>query len=100
MSERKAHTFSMDAPECQMCENYNACKHKRRVMCKYFEPMTSAATAGAAQSAAAPILVQHEYRNVKIAQNTTVTIDLCELKNKMEDDFYKELNCRFSENGA
>lgn len=95
MSERRSHTFSMDAPECQMCQHYNDCKHKRRVLCMYLEPLTNPAAADITQPLAEPVLAPHEYRNVKIGENTTVTIDLVELKKKMQDDFYRHLNCSF-----
>lgn len=95
MSERQYHTFSVDAPECQVCQNYNDCKHKRRVLCKWMEPLTNPAEAVLTQSLSAPVLNPHEYRDVKISTSTTVTIDLVELKKKMQDDFYKALNCGF-----
>ena len=36
-----------------------------------------------------PILAKHEYRDVKVAENTTITIDLEDLKKQMEKEFYK-----------
>lgn len=50
----------------------------------------------AAESAANPlaedIAVKHDYRNVKVADGMTITIDLEEIKRKMKEDFYKELS--------
>lgn len=95
MSERQYYIFNMDAPECQVRPNYNDCKHKRRVLCKYLEPLTNPAAAEITQPIAEPVLAPHEYRDVKIGENTTVTIDLVELKKKMQEDFYRSLGCGF-----
>lgn len=100
MSKRKTYAFSMDAPECKACPEYNSCRNKRRVACLYMEPALVQAASGTMQSMTEPALVPHEYRDVKIGENTTVTIDLCELKKKMVDEFYKELNCRFGGYGG
>jgi protein associated with RNAse G/E len=41
------------------------------------------------ESAAMPALKKHDYRDIKITENTTVTIDLEELKENMKKSFYK-----------
>lgn len=43
------------------------------------------------QSAAQPLLVKHNYRNVKVGENTTITIDVEELKKQMQEDIYKSM---------
>lgn len=43
--------------------------------------------------------VEHNYRDIKIAENTTVTIDIEEMKKKMREDFYKNLGCGFLSEG-
>ena len=48
---------------------------------------------------AADMAVKHDYRNVKIAENTTITIDLEDLKKKMEEEIYKNLGCGFLREG-
>lgn len=95
MTERQTHTFSMDTPECQACPHRKDCKNKRLVACMYMEPLLSSAAQGSAQSAMEPVIAPHEYRNVKIGESTTVTIDLVEVKRKMQEDFYRALNCGF-----
>lgn len=95
MSERRTRTFSMDAPECQACRYRADCKNKRLVACKYMEPARSSAAEGVAQSVTAPVLAPHEYRDVKIGENTTVTIDLVDVKKKIQGDFYRALGCGF-----
>ena len=100
MTKRKTYRFSMDAPECQVCPNYNDCKHKRRVACMYLEPLTNPAAAEITQPIMADIAVKHDYRAIKIGENTTVTIDLEEMKKKLEEDFYKSIRCSFLQGGA
>lgn len=98
--KRKTYTFSMDAPECQVCQYYNDCKHKRRVACAYLEPITNPAAAEITQPIVVDVAVKHDYRNIKIAENTTVTIDLEDMKKKLEEDIYKAINCSFLQGGA
>lgn len=99
MSERRTRTFSMDAPECQACKYRADCKNKRLVACMYIEPVLSSAAEGVAQSVTEPVtepvLAPHDYRDVKIGESTTVTIDLVEVKKKIKDDFYRALGCGF-----
>lgn len=97
---RNTYTFSMDAPECIACSEYNSCKNKRRVACMYLEPLTNPAAAEVCQPLVQDMAVKHDYRDIKIGENTTVTIDLEDLKKKMVDDFYKHLNCNFLNYGG
>lgn len=93
MEKRKQYTFSMDAPECVKCPEYESCKNKRRVMCMYLEPLTNPVLADIMQPVAEDIMVKHDYRDIKIGDNTTVTIDLEEIKKKAIEDFYKSVGC-------
>lgn len=95
MKEKRKYTFSMDAPECQVCSYYNECKNKRRVACIYLKPLTNHAAGQLEQPISADVLVKHDYRDVKIGEKTTVTIDLEEMKKKMTEDIYKTLSCPF-----
>ena len=38
------------------------------------------------------MMAAHQYRDIKVAEGMTVTIDLEELKQKMVDDFYRNIN--------
>lgn len=38
-----------------------------------------------------PILIPHDYRHVKVAETTTITIDVEELKRQIKKDFYKQM---------
>lgn len=100
MSNRVGYTFSMDAPECQVCCQYNECKNKRRVACSYREPLINSVAAEITQPIVADIAAKHDYRDIKIGENTTVTIDLEEIKKKINEDFYKALRCPWLQGGA
>jgi hypothetical protein len=39
---------------------------------------------------ASPVLKAHDYRNVKVAENTTITIDVEELKERMRKEIYRQ----------
>lgn len=49
----------------------------------YLEP----ATAPVVTELTAPLLVPHDYRNIKVAENTPITIDLEELKRQLAERF-------------
>ena len=85
---------------CKYCEHYNDCDNKRMEACACIIPKETLAqpcNQSLTNTFAADMAVKHDYRNIKIAENTTVTIDLEELKEKMEKDFYKQLGCGLSE---
>ena len=69
--------------KCKICPYAGTCKHKR-----------------SAQSSATPLLVKHDYRDIKIAENTTVTIDLEELKRKTFNEIYKKTGLSFFHDGC
>ena len=48
-----------------------------------------------AEAAAAPVLKKHRYREVKVADGMTVTIDLEEVAEKIRQDFYQSQLGRF-----
>ncbi|MGW8114050.1 hypothetical protein ACVS9P_02505 [Caproicibacterium sp. NSD3] len=71
--------------QCRKCRYANTCQHKRMEAVA----VMAQASMPSAESAAMPALVKHDYRNVKITENTTVTIDLEEMKENMRKSFYK-----------
>lgn len=75
--------------KCSVCPYVETCDHKEMEAVGYLpEPITAQASAPVLEDMAAPILVKHDYRDIKIGENTTVTIDLEEMKRKMVEDFY------------
>ena len=89
-------TLSRDSDKCKQCELYDECTNKRMELCAYITPTIEAP---AMQSLALDEMVKHNYRDVKIAENTTVTIDLKELTKKLEDEIYKSFGCSFLKEG-
>ena len=41
------------------------------------------------ESVSAPVMVKHDYRDIKIDASTTVTIDLEDIKKRLAEDFYR-----------
>lgn len=84
---KKAHPkFSKD---CKECPEYKPCVKGGKwcfIGAMENEHTIPDATTSAMQNSAAPVMVKHDYRNVKIAENTTVTIDLEEIKKKLHQD--------------
>ena len=67
-------------------------------MCAREMPPTLAEI-GRGKSAGMPLtqdlLVKHDYRDIKVGEDTTVTIDLEDLKETDGKGFYKALGCPF-----
>lgn len=38
-----------------------------------------------------PMAVKHDYRDIKISEGVTITIDVEELKEQMQKDFYRKV---------
>lgn len=98
----KTGSFSRTAKKCQNCPSRDDCENKRLEMCAYIipEPMATPATMDASMPVTAELLVKHDYRDIKIDANTTITIDLEDIKEQMKRDFYKSLNCNFMQFGG
>lgn len=78
--------------KCRECPFKETCGKKRMEAEGYLpEPMLASATMPSAAEMAAPVLREHDYRSVKVAEGMTLTIDLEELKKQMEQDFYKSV---------
>ena len=84
---------------CRSCEYVNNCDNKRMAACAYMQQkpqnLASATDESFAMPMAAEMAVKHDYRDVKIAEGVTVTIDIEDMKKQLERDLYKQLNCYF-----
>lgn len=69
--------------ECRKCPYQLTCDHKRLEEHGLLEP----AGAFASQPLTQPLLRPHDYRQVKIDTDTTVTIDLEEVKVQLAESF-------------
>lgn len=80
-------SFSKTSEKCKACKFYSDCDSKRMEACAYLMPLAQTA----AESASGPLLqdiaVKHDYRDVKVAEGVTVSIDLEEVKKKMSERF-------------
>lgn len=82
--------------ECRRCPFVSRCDNKRMEAMAYMEPKVSAsASEDCATPVLADILVKHDYRDIKVGENTTITIDVEELKRQRKKDFYRKLGIGF-----
>lgn len=51
----------------------------------YLQPAAS----NISENVSAPVMVKHDYRDIKIDASTTVTIDLEDMKKRLAEDFYR-----------
>lgn len=85
-------TISRLCEQCRKCPFVSKCNRKRMEAMEYLEPKVAAsASVDYAASVLADILVKHDYRDIKVGENTTITIDVEELKRQMKKEFYKRL---------
>ena len=82
--------------ECQKCPFVSKCDNKRLEAMAYLEPKVAAsASVDYTSPVLTDILVKHDYRDIKVGENTTITIDVEELKRRMKKDFYRKLGIGF-----
>lgn len=89
-------TISRLCEQCRKCPFVSKCNNKRMQAMEYLEPkVTDSASVDYASPVLADILVKHDYRDIKVGENTTITIDVEEFKRQMKKDFYMELGIGF-----
>ena len=85
------------------------CKQQTMILCddgrKYHAPSDTfvniderlAIPAGmeTGQDAAQPLFVPHDYRDIKVAEGMTVTIDLEDLKKQLEESHYSKIGLNY-----
>lgn len=59
------------------------------------QPFAMSAAMPLSQEMAQPMLVPHDYRNAKVADGMTITIDLEDLKRKLTDRICKEIGLNY-----
>lgn len=81
------------ASKCRSCPERDSCDYKKMELCAYIEePSVSAQIAmPSVAELMQPMLISHDYRDIKVAENTTITIDVEELKRQMQKYFYKQM---------
>lgn len=78
--------------KCRECPFKDKCNKKRMEAEGYLpKHMVASAAMPLISEMATPMAVKHDYRNVKVSEGMTVTIDLEELKEQMKQEFYKSV---------
>lgn len=81
---------------CRRCPFVSKCNNKRMEAMAYMElKVAASASEDCATPVLADILVKHDYRDIRVGENTTITIDVEELKRQMKKDFYRKLGIGF-----
>lgn len=89
--------------KCEKCQYVDVCDNKRKVACGMLplpEKMFNSASAAMTMPIEAEMLVKHDYRNIKISETQTITVDLEEMKKDLEKRIYRALGCPSLEFGA
>lgn len=76
------------ATKCRKCPYVLTCDHKEMEAIGVL-PLSKSAAGSSTAPLMQEMAVKHDYRDIKIAENTTVTIDLEDLKKQLVEDFYK-----------
>lgn len=79
--------------KCRSCPYVSKCSMKRLESEVYMVEPNLAASAAVPSGAemVQPMAVKHDYRNIKISEGVTITIDVEELKEQMQKDFYRKV---------
>ena len=79
--------------KCCSCPCVSKCSMKRLESEAYMVEPNLAASAAVPSGAemVQPMAVKHDYRDVKISEGVTITIDVEELKEQMRKDFYRKV---------
>ena len=80
------HGLTRLSPECAVCPFVEDCNHKRFAKESYLIPSSAKMISPVLEQ----IAVKHAYRDVKVAPNTTITIDLEDIKKQIERDIYRK----------
>ena len=88
-------SVSKTSSMCSICPCKDECNNKRLESCAFADIEKRYVPAPWTQenmtSCAAPILRKHSYRDIRLDESTTVTVDLLEIKEKLRKDFYRQL---------
>ena len=74
---------------CRQCPYKDSCSNKRMEAHGYLQSVASNISDNISESASSPVMVKHDYRDIKIDASTTVTIDLEDIKKRLVEDFYR-----------
>ena len=80
-------SLSKMSEKCKGCPEQDTCTHKKMECVGILQPSAETISSNISM----PMLQPHDYRQVTIAPNTTVTIDLEDLKKELEDRIYRSI---------
>lgn len=87
-------SITKTASICWICPYKDKCDNKRLESCAFVEvekqnsaPLIQKKTT----DCAAPALRKHSYSEIRLDENTTVTVDLEEVREQLRKDFYRQL---------
>lgn len=89
--------------KCKKCKYVNKCDEKRMILCKVAghinknPPMMAEMAVPFAASIMEPIAKKHTPITINMGEYGTMNTSLEKLKEQAKKDFYKNLNCAFSE---
>ncbi len=76
--------LSRMSAQCRQCPFVDTCNHKKMEALGYLpDPYIASATEPVLADLTAPLAVKHDYRDIKVSENVTVTIDLEDLKREL-----------------
>ena len=78
---------------CQICPYKDECDNKRLESCAFVEVEKQNSAYYSRKNTVAntaPVLRKHQYRDIRLDENTTVTVDLEEIKEQLRKDFYRQ----------
>lgn len=82
--------------KCRKCLFVSKCSKKCMEAEAYMEPnLAMSAAMPSAAEMVQPMAVKHDYRDIKIDKDATITIDLEELKRQLEKGFYRQMGIGF-----
>ena len=87
-------SITKTASICLICPYKDKCDNKRLESCAFVEvEKQNSAPCSQKNTVAntAPVLRKRQYRDIRLDENTTVTVDLQEIKEQLRKDFYRQL---------
>lgn len=86
-------SITKTASICMICPYKDKCDSKTLESCAFVEvEKQNSAPCSQKNTVAntAPALRKHQYRDIRLDENTTVTVDLEEIKEQLRKDFYRQ----------
>jgi len=91
--DKEIGSISRLAKKCSACKMRDDCNQKRKEACALMvEPpdLTLPALKDAVQPLMQDLLIKRDYRDIKVGENTTVTIDLEEIKRDLRNQIFAQ----------